>query len=240
VNCDQLAALIRSSEDGAGNVTDEVLPDGTCVIHSNRYPGGTPYPVGTTLVPSTTDDGTVIYIVRDPSGHEVETFYMYNDEVIAIVYYYVIPGDASSGTPDRVVPKSLVTRLFHFDTGKWDILPSEKPIEKVVASAIEDVAKAEGSSLQVIEVQGHTDDVGGKEMNLVLSKKRADEVRLVLLKELNSSSFTPQIPWEQFLVARGLGSSQTISGPSGHRNGYAVFTARDRTLNRRVEIHFNY
>jgi outer membrane protein OmpA-like peptidoglycan-associated protein len=231
-----LASLIRDSEDGAEDVTDRVLTDGTCVINTAQYA------VGTTIeISQSTGDGTVVYVVRDISRNVVETFYTVNGDVLVTVVYYIVKGDVAAGIPDRVAPGILVSRQFHFDTGRWNILPNDKPIEKTVALAIEEVAQVQGPLLHTIEVQGHTDDVGGGAANLVLSQKRAEEVRAVLLQKLNQSSMTPPLPWEQFLIAKGYGSGQPISGPSGKdRYGNPVFTRKDRTLNRRVEIHFNY
>lgn len=69
-----------------------------------------------------------------------------------------------------------------FDTNKADIKPESKP-------ALEEIAKllTEEPDLK-LHVVGHTDNVGGYEANLSLSKRRADAVVAALVKDYGISA----------------------------------------------------
>lgn len=74
-------------------------------------------------------------------------------------------------------------------------------------------------SLRLVEVQGHTDDVGSAEGNRVLSERRAQAVRDYLVANGISASR---------LVARGYGLERPKAGND---------TPEGRAANRRVELH---
>jgi outer membrane protein OmpA-like peptidoglycan-associated protein len=63
-----------------------------------------------------------------------------------------------------------------FDTGKATLKPESDAQLKTV------VALLKGDPSLKLEIQGHTDNVGGKEANLKLSKERADAVKANLVK----------------------------------------------------------
>lgn len=72
-------------------------------------------------------------------------------------------------------PKEFVLENVYFDTGKSTLKPnSNKALNDLV-----EVLKLK--TVMVIEIQGHTDNVGKEEENLKLSQARADEVRKYLL-----------------------------------------------------------
>lgn len=244
--CALLAEMIASAEDGAETVTARVLSDGTCVINTTEYAPGTTLEI----TPVTElNDGTLIFILKDASGKIIEAFYVIDNQVLVTVLYNIIeqnPGLSQPGNSSaQPAPQILLTRQIHFETGKWNILKSQKRTLDVMARAIFDVTQNQGLTVKSIEVQGHTDDVGGAQLNRHLSKMRAETVRAQLLKHLDAISDgnaeATSIFWEQFVIAKGYGPDEPISGPSGrNRNGEPAFTKKDRTLNRRVEIHFNY
>ncbi len=64
-----------------------------------------------------------------------------------------------------------------FDTNKADIKPESKPALNEIGKLLK---QEPGLKLHVV---GHTDNVGGYESNMVLSKKRADAVVAMLAKE---------------------------------------------------------
>ena len=64
-----------------------------------------------------------------------------------------------------------------FDTGKWDIKPESKPALDEIGKLLK---QEPGLKLHVV---GHTDNVGGFEFNLGLSKKRAEAVVAALVKD---------------------------------------------------------
>lgn len=99
-----------------------------------------------------------------------------------------------------------------FDTGKYTLRPGAR----------EKLAKVSGIILShpglKIEVEGHTDSVGGDEYNMKLSENRADSVRGYLVQQgINSDSVT----------AKGFGKTLPVADNS---------TAAGRQMNRRVEL----
>lgn len=74
-------------------------------------------------------------------------------------------------------PKDFVLDNVYFDTGKSTLKPnSNKALNDLV-----EVLKIKNT--MVIEIQGHTDDVGKPEDNMKLSQERADEVRKYLISK---------------------------------------------------------
>jgi outer membrane protein OmpA-like peptidoglycan-associated protein len=99
-----------------------------------------------------------------------------------------------------------------FDTGKYTLRPYAR----------ERLAKVAGVLLAYpglsIEVDGHTDNVGGDEFNQTLSEERANSVRDYLVQQ--------GVP-ANAVTARGLGKTQPVASNS---------TPTGRRLNRRVEL----
>ena len=99
-----------------------------------------------------------------------------------------------------------------FETGKSDLRPAAR----------EKLAKVSGIVLAhpglKLEVEGHTDNVGGDASNQVLSEKRAQGARSYMVSQ--------GVPAGS-IVSRGFGSTRPIE---------ANDTAADRQKNRRVEI----
>jgi outer membrane protein OmpA-like peptidoglycan-associated protein len=102
---------------------------------------------------------------------------------------------------------------IYFDTGKAEI----KPESKAALDEIAKYLKANGS--MKLHVVGHTDNVGGLDANLGLSKHRADAVVASLTKQYG-------IPGNR-LTANGVAYLAPV----------AVNTSEDgRAKNRRVEL----
>lgn len=128
-----------------------------------------------------------------------------------------IPGVASNnGCPEI---KSEVRTLFkkamqgiQFETGKYVIRPVSFSILNEIAQVLLD------NPTYLIEVQGHTDNVGSDEANLILSDKRAEAVKLYLISKGVDS---------KRLTSRGYGEYVPIDDND---------TATGRALNRRVEF----
>src|SRR5450432_2700665 len=99
-----------------------------------------------------------------------------------------------------------------FKTGSFELLPGAR----------ERLAKISGIVLAHpglhLEVEGHTDAVGGDDYNQQLSEKRADAVRNYLVQQ--------GIP-DSSIVSRGLGKTTPVAGND---------TAEGRQQNRRVEL----
>jgi len=99
-----------------------------------------------------------------------------------------------------------------FDTGQFTLKPAAR----------EKLAKVSGIVLShpglMLQVEGHTDSVGGEEFNQTLSEKRASSVRDYLIQQgLNGSIIT----------AKGYGKTLPVADNS---------TAAGRKQNRRVEM----
>ncbi|HXH93977.1 MAG TPA: OmpA family protein [Thermoanaerobaculia bacterium] len=115
----------------------------------------------------------------------------------------------------RSDPRGLIVTLsggILFDTGKTALKPGAKATLKRIAAQI-----ATDPSLK-IAVEGHTDNVGGKDTNQALSEKRADAVR-------------------DYLVSAGIPSDHISASGKGEESPIVTNkTAAGRQQNRRVEL----
>jgi OOP family OmpA-OmpF porin len=91
-------------------------------------------------------------------------------------------------------PKEFVLDNVYFDTGKSTLKPSSnKGLNDLV-----EVLKLK--SAMVIEIQGHTDNVGSDEANIRLSQARADEVKKYLVSKgiaaarVHAKGYGPAMP----------------------------------------------
>lgn len=100
-----------------------------------------------------------------------------------------------------------------FDTNKADIKAESKP-------ALEEIAKLLTAEPELkLHVVGHTDNVGGYEANMSLSKRRADAVVAALVKDY------------------GIAAGRLTSNGVAYLAPVAVNTTEDgRAKNRRVEL----
>lgn len=99
-----------------------------------------------------------------------------------------------------------------FDTAKYSLRPGAREKLAKVAGIIESHPGLK------IEVEGHTDSVGGDEYNMRLSEHRADSVRSFLVQQgIGSDNIT----------AKGFGKTMPVADNS---------TAAGRQMNRRVEL----
>ena len=130
-----------------------------------------------------------------------------------------VPGGDHPGCPKKnslivVTEKEIrITQQIQFEFNKAKIKPgiSFKILDEV-AGFLTDNAKIS------VEVQGHTDNVGGEAYNMKLSQARADSVKAYLVQK----GIAPGR-----LVAKGYGFHQPLV-PND--------TAANRTLNRRVQF----
>jgi outer membrane protein OmpA-like peptidoglycan-associated protein len=111
-------------------------------------------------------------------------------------------------------PRGLVITMGDvlFDTGKYDLRP---PTREMLAKLSGILVAHSGLRL---EVEGHTDAVGGDEYNQKLSENRARAVRDYLVQQGIADSA---------IVSRGLGKTQPVATND---------TAEGRQANRRVEL----
>jgi len=102
-----------------------------------------------------------------------------------------------------------------FDTGKADIKPQYHEELKRLADFLKEFPAATGV------IEGHTDNVGAKEMNMRLSQRRADSVRSYLIKHFGIAP--------ERLGAKGFGPTKPVA---------ANKTAAGKQQNRRIESNF--
>lgn len=107
---------------------------------------------------------------------------------------------------------SVTLNNILFDTGKATIKPESEPPLKTVIELLRDDPALK------LEIQGHTDNVGGKDANLKLSKDRAESVKAFLVKgDVDAARLT----------TAGLGDTQPVADNK---------TDEGRAQNRRVVL----
>ncbi len=108
-----------------------------------------------------------------------------------------------------------LVRQLDFQAGSGEIDPGSYPV-------LDDIAQLLRASpeIQLLRIEGHTDNVGPTEDNEILSKERADAVREYLIKR---GGIAPER-----LISVGFGARRPIATND---------TAEGRARNRRVEVH---
>jgi len=127
-------------------------------------------------------------------------------------------GLAKVPRPGFDAKKREATTYVLFETGSV-LLKSPQSFQQLDAAgrAFKKALEVGKGDKWVIEIAGHTDNVGAPEANMKLSKERAEEVRQYLLQ-------TYGLP-QQVVVAKGYGQTQPIASND---------TAEGREKNRRV------
>ena len=100
-----------------------------------------------------------------------------------------------------------------FETNKWEIPVNHQKDLSAVASLLKT------NNTWIIKVSGHTDNIGGADLNMTLSKNRAESVKRYLVSQGVSNV---RIEVEHFGLTRPLSSNDSEEG---------------RHQNRRVELH---
>jgi outer membrane protein OmpA-like peptidoglycan-associated protein len=124
-------------------------------------------------------------------------------------------GGNESGAMANELRKSCHLELsgIYFNTGSALLLPESQPALRQIAQLVRQ------SKVPVLEVQGHTDNIGGAQFNQELSQQRAEAVRQALVSEF-------RVPPGK-LTARGFGFTQPVDSND---------TVVGRARNRRVEL----
>jgi outer membrane protein OmpA-like peptidoglycan-associated protein len=117
--------------------------------------------------------------------------------------------------PGVVIQKSQIAlrRQISFATGSDEILPNSEPILLEVADAL-----LRNPQLELIEIQGHTDNRGTPSVNMRLSQQRAESVQQWLVRHGVERAR---------LTAKGYGATRPIA-PN--------ITQQNRANNRRVQF----
>jgi len=149
--------------------------------------------------------------------------------VVKEIVKYKLPkdsdGDGVSDLKDKCknTPKNLTvdhngcpvitTLRINFDFNSWKI-------KKIYYAEIKKVAKILKANPKLkIEVAGHTDNIGSKKYNLMLSQKRAEAVKNILVKVYKIDPHR--------IIVKGYGEKYPLVPNT---------TPTNRALNRRVEI----
>lgn len=105
---------------------------------------------------------------------------------------------------------------IHFDTNKSDIKPQFHNELKKMADFLTEFPNATGV------IEGHTDNVGSKALNMKLSQRRADNIRTYLVDRFGVAP--------ERIKAVGYGPTKPVADNQ---------TSAGRELNRRIETKFN-
>jgi outer membrane protein OmpA-like peptidoglycan-associated protein len=108
---------------------------------------------------------------------------------------------------------SVAVRGILFDTAKASIKPESEPVLQTIAEVLK------GDPALVLEIQGHTDNVGQAAANRTLSQQRADALRQFLIAKHGIAATR--------LTATGLGDTKPVAPNT---------TDEGRAQNRRVEL----
>jgi outer membrane protein OmpA-like peptidoglycan-associated protein len=126
------------------------------------------------------------------------------------------PPPATTPPPPPAAPAPqyiTISDRIEFETGNDVLLPKSWPVLDQVADTL-----AKGPHIQLVEIQGHTDDTGDAGKNLMLSENRAKAVRMYLISK--------GITGERISV-RGFGATVPLSSNA---------TPEGREKNRRVQF----
>jgi outer membrane protein OmpA-like peptidoglycan-associated protein len=107
----------------------------------------------------------------------------------------------------------VISQQVRFETNSAEIVASSDPLLREIADVM-----LRNQQVELVEIQGHTDNTGGAERNKALSQERADAVRTWLVNA--------GVP-EERLEAKGYGPDHPLTPNK---------TAADRAKNRRVQL----
>jgi outer membrane protein OmpA-like peptidoglycan-associated protein len=124
----------------------------------------------------------------------------------------IVSGDVPTQSSTNKYLRTFSLQNITFEIGSWELKPSSFPaLDSLVAEMNTKIG-------MVIEIAGHTDDVGTEEDNMALSQKRAETIYEYLVdKGIEPSRVTPI----------GYGESSPLANNA---------TNEGRSLNRRIEV----
>lgn len=126
---------------------------------------------------------------------------------------YTVSNGLRVGAPaQRLLDSTLARRIIEFESGQAVIRPSGLQILDEMAAALLQIRDKR------VEVIGHTDNVGGREANLALSRARAEAVR-------------------SYLAGKGVAAAMvSVAGQGPDAPVADNGTAEGRARNRRIEF----
>ena len=127
----------------------------------------------------------------------------------------VLPKPAVQAVAEKFCSKPAIINI-QFDTGKADIKPQYAAELKNLAEFLKEFPRATG------EISGHTDNVGGKEMNRKLSQQRAESVKKYIVDTFGIAS--ERISAKGYGYTKPLADNKTAAGKNKNRRIEASFT----------------
>jgi len=157
-------------------------------------------------------EGTQV-TVRGETVNEVMRQEVVSQMASALPSAYTVKNALRVGAADqRLLDDTLNNRTVEFESGSAILTPEGKAVLDDMVDALQ---KARGKRVEII---GHTDDVGSRQANLVLSVARADAVKNYLLEAGLSA---------EHFVASGAGPDRPITSNASEAG---------RARNRRIEF----
>jgi OOP family OmpA-OmpF porin len=132
------------------------------------------------------------------------------------------PDPKKNGCPKFIRLEGSSVRVLqqvHFATGSATILPDSFPMLQEIVQLL----KA-NPGIKKMRIEGHTDNRGGADMNLDLSKRRAASVRTWLVTH---GIEAPRLESEGYGLTKPIQSNDTVEGRQGNRRVEFKITEED-------------
>lgn len=198
--------------DGTPAKFDAIYKQADTIWSEYTEPDGSPA-LSQKFMPSKLRNGSIIKAIFDSEKKERAAVAVSTGKAVVPIEAekpVYKPEVIAAATPKMVKPVTI-----NFDTGSTSLDVGARAILK--AQVLTQTGLAEGMGLRV---EGNTDDVGNKDKNAALSKKRAEEVRA-------------------FLVSQGLADTRVVAVGNGSDSPVCnAKTADCRASNRRTDIVF--
>ena len=169
------------------------------------------------VIPTGMDRNVAVLSDKIPEAviEELDTSTVKADTLIAdeeVVLEPYDPDDLDERILNVDASESILLKNIYFTRGRWDVLPGSVPTLEKLADVLLEYPNA------IIQIEGHTDNVGSPRALKELSEDRARAIKGFLVRKGVLS---------QAIRVIGFGASQPKNGNE---------TERDRRENRRVEI----
>jgi OmpA-OmpF porin, OOP family len=160
-------------------------------------------------------DGNAVSL-RGEVSNEVQRQQIASDIATSLSSTYTVNnGLRISASEQNILDSTLANRIIEFDSGKTSITPSGKIILDEVGAVL---LKLQGKKIEII---GHTDNLGLRGNNLVLSQARAESVKV-------------------YLAGKGIGPNlMTALGQGPDRPVASNDSIEGRARNRRIEFRIS-
>jgi OOP family OmpA-OmpF porin len=135
--------------------------------------------------------------------------------VVVVPAPVVVPAQVKAAAAERFCSKPAVLAI-NFDTDKTDIKPHYHDELKTVGDFLTYFPNAKG------EISGHTDYIGTKAHNVILSQARADSVKKYIVETFGIEA--ARIDTKGYDYSKPVASNKTVAGRAKNRRIEANFT----------------